>query len=388
MNYPIITLKTGKEKSLLNQHPWVFSGAIHHKPATLREGDIVQIQSVAGQFLALGHYYPGNIMVRCFSFEPLVVEDNFWQQRLEAAYQVRKTLGLTENKSTNCYRLVHAEGDFLPGLIIDMYHQGAVIQFQTSGMTFHQEAIKQALLHLYPNLTHIYALYIFDTSKNGYLLGGTPTEKLVVQENGYQLYVDWENGQKTGFFIDQRENRALIAQFAQHKTVLNAFSYTGGFSIYALGAGAKEVHSVDSSAKAIQMAKEQVALNFGTNAPHTGIVADCFDYLKNIHQQYDVIVLDPPAFAKHIDAVKNASIGYKQINLQAFRHIRKGGILATFSCSQSIDKTLFRKIIFGAAADAKRKVRVLHQLTQPADHPINIYHPEGEYLKGLLLYVE
>lgn len=387
MNYPVIILKAGKEKSLLQKHLWIFSGAIHSKPDTLQEGDIVQVQSVIGQFLGIGQYYPGSIMVRMLTFEPEHIDYNFWKQKILAAHQLRKALGLLNSPITNTYRLIHAEGDNLPGLIIDVYANNLVLQVQLKGVLPYIQDIVQILLELYPKTESIYVLYAFDERKNGYLYGQPKQDKVIIEENGNRFYVDWANGQKTGFFIDQRENRAWIAQYCKDKTVLNAFSYNGGFSVYALRAGAKVVHSVDSSKKAIAECEENIRLNFGDTHSHKGIVADCFDYLKHIDNQYDVIILDPPAFAKHVHSLKNASTGYKQINLQAMRRIRKGGILATFSCSQVVDKDLFRKIVFGAAVDAHRKVQILHQCTQPADHPINIYHPESEYLKGLILYV-
>lgn len=388
MNYPVIILKAGKEKSLLQRHLWVFSGAIHSKPDTLQEGDIVQVQSAIGQFMGIGQYYPGSIMVRMLTFEPEPIDYNFWKQKILAAHQLRKTLGLTNNSTTNTYRLIHAEGDNIPGLIIDVYANNLVLQVQLKGVLPYIQDIVQILLELYPETESIYVLYAFDERKNGYLYGQPKQDKVIIEENGNHFYVDWVSGQKTGFFIDQRENRFLVAQYCKNKTVLNAFSYNGGFSVYALRAGAKDVHSVDSSKRAIAECEENIRLNFGDTNAHKGIVADCFDYLKHIDNQYDVIILDPPAFAKHVHTVKNASIGYKQINLQAIRRIRKRGILATFSCSQVVDKDLFRKIVFSAAVDARRKIQILHQCTQPADHPINIYHPESEYLKGLILYVE
>jgi len=389
VDYPVIILKAGKEKSLLQKHLWVFSGAIHSKPAHLQEGDIVQIHSVIGQFLGIGQYYPGSIMVRMLTFEPQTINSNFWKEKIISAYILRQRLGLVSNPDTQAYRLIHAEGDNIPGLIADVYGQHIVLQVQLKGTEKYIQDIVQGILELYPKTESIYVLYSFDDRKNEYIYGKKKSEnKTVIQENGHSFYIDWEKGQKTGFFIDQRENRKLVAQYCKDKTVLNAFSYSGGFSVYALQAGAQEVHSVDSAKKAIQECEENILLNFGNTNRHKGIVADCFDYLKHIDNQYDVIILDPPAFAKHIHSVKNASTGYKQINLQAMRRIRKGGILATFSCSQVIDKDLFRKIIFGAAVDAHRNIQIIHQCTQPADHPINICHPESEYLKGLILYVE
>ncbi len=388
MNYPVVILKAGKEKSLLQRHLWVFSGAIHSKPDGLQEGDIVQVQSVIGHFLGIGQFYPGSIMVRMLTFEPKSIDHNFWKQKILSAYQLRKQLGFVDNPVTNAYRLIHAEGDSIPGLIADVYANNIVLQIQLKGIVPYIQDIADILCECYPKIESIYVQYAFDERKNGYVYGPKKQDKVIIQENENCFYVDWANGQKTGFFIDQRENRAWISQYCKDKTVLNAFSYNGGFSVYALRAGAKEVHSVDSAKKAIAECDENIKLNFGNTSSHKGIVADCFDYLKSIDNLYDIIILDPPAFAKHIHSLKNASTGYKQINLQAMRRIRKGGILATFSCSQVIDKDLFRKIIFGAAVDANRKIQILHQCTQPADHPINIYHPESEYLKGLILYVE
>lgn len=388
MDYPVIILKAGKEKSLLQRHLWVFSGAVHNKPDHLQEGDIVQVHSVIGQFLGIGQYYPGSIMVRMLTFQVQQIDADFWKQKILSAYYLRVRLGFSDNSVTNAYRLIHAEGDGFPGLIADVYGNHIVLQIQLKGIIPHIKDITQTLLELYPKTESIYVMYAFDERKNEYVYGQRTTNRVVIQEYGHSFYIDWESGQKTGFFIDQRENRALVARYCQNKTVLNAFSYNGGFSVYALHAGAREVHSVDSAKKAIAECEQNINLNFGNISAHKGIVADCFDYLKHIDNQYDVIILDPPAFAKHIHSVKNASTGYKQINLQAMRRIRKGGILVTFSCSQVVDRDLFRKIVFGAAVDAHRNIQILHQCTQPDDHPINICHPESEYLKGLVLYVE
>ncbi|MCS7077438.1 MAG: class I SAM-dependent rRNA methyltransferase [Bacteroidia bacterium] len=388
VSYPVITLKPGKEKSVLQGHLWIFSGAVHSKPDELTEGDIVQVHSANGQFLGVGHYYPGSIMIRMLTSKPQYINLSFWQEKIHQAYRVRKYLGIVDKPNTNAYRLIHAEGDNIPGLIVDVYANNIVLQIQLKGTAKHTSDIVEVLRNIYPDVESIYVMYSYEEGKNEYLLGQTKQDKTIIQENGHLFYVDWENGQKTGFFIDQRENRKWIAEYCQNKNVLNAFSYSGAFSVYALRAGANLVHSVDSAKKAITTCEANIELNFGKTDKHQAVLADCFDYLKTIDDQYDVIILDPPAFAKHLHSVKKACMGYKQINLQAMRRIRKEGILATFSCSQVIDKELFRKIIFSAAVDSGRKVQIIHQCTQPADHPVNIYHPESEYLKGLILYVE
>jgi len=393
MPFPKIILQPGKERSLLNKHPWLFSGAIKKKDGNPNEGDVVEIFSSTGIYLATGHYHEGSITVRIFSFEQTDLAADFWKQKLQKAFDLRKNLNLVDNGRTNCYRLVHAEGDGLPGLIIDIYNRVAVIQTHTLGMHSVKNILTEALKELYGNKL----VAIFDKSGDtmgkhqkslvsDQLLFGTITEEDVV-ENGIKFHVNFAEGQKTGFFLDQRENRKLLGEYSKGKKVLNTFAYSGGFSLYALKNNAALVHSVDSSKKAAEWADRNVLMNF-KNAPHEFFAEDVFDFMKRSTETYDVMVLDPPAFAKHLSAVKQATIGYKNLNTEAMRRIAKGGILFTFSCSQVIDKELFRKIIFMSAAQARRNVRILHQLSQPPDHAISIYHPEGEYLKGLVLYVE
>lgn len=384
-----IILKNGKERSLLNFHPWLFSGAIAKIIGTAEEGAIAQVFDAQQQPLAIGHFYPkGSIAVRIFHFGSDVprLDTDFWAQKIRQAFELRRTLGLADSSHTTAYRLVHAEGDNLPGLIVDIYGDTAVLQIQTSGMERIKNEIAAALvLVLDTRLQRIY-----DKENGIYLWQRDPADthdEGIVTEYNLRFYAHWKEGQKTGFFLDQRDNRRLLQSYCAGKTVLNAFSYSGGFSVYALAAGAARVDSVDVSQKAITWANQNVALNGGSER-HRGIAADCFEYLRQIHDEYEVIVLDPPAFAKHKSAESKAAQGYKQINLQAFRHIRAGGFLFTFSCSQVITRDLFRKIVFAAAADSKRKVRIVQQLGQSNDHPINIYHPEGDYLKGLALQVE
>ncbi len=398
--YLRVILKRGKEESLKRFHPWVFSGAVaaleYEDTHEIAVGDIVDVCNDRGEFLARGHYCGGSIAVRILTFSPEeYIDGKWWIERIGAAYKVRHALGLTDNKHTTCYRLVHGEGDNLPGLIIDIYDQTAVVQCHSTGMFRERMAIAEALHTVYGNrLTSVYNKSS-QTLPHGsgfeetdaYLYGAT-AECGTVLENGHRFTVDWNGGQKTGFFIDQRVNRELVSHYSAGRRVLNTFCYTGGFSVYALAGGAVEVVSVDSSETAVKLAEENVRLNFGPNAPHESVAADTFDYLDSTSKRFDLIILDPPAFAKRHKAIGNAIQGYKRLNAKALSLIEKGGILFTFSCSQAVDKELFRTTVFTAAAIAGRKVRILHQLTQPADHPINIYHPEGEYLKGLVLYVE
>ncbi len=391
--FPKIILLPGKERSLLNRHPWLFSGAIKKKEGDPKEGDVVEVISSMGVYMATGHYHSGSITVRIFSFEQITPGYEFWKAKLSSAFEYRKKLQLIDNESTNCYRLIHAEGDGMPGLIIDIYNSVAVIQTHTLGMHAIKNHLTDALKEIYgAKLSTVYDKSGDTMSRqkqseisNG-LLYGTKTEEDVL-ENGIKFHVNFSEGQKTGFFLDQRENRNLLGSYSAGKKVLNTFAYSGGFSLYALKNNASLVHSIDSSKKAAEWAGKNVAMNF-SNAPHQFFAEDVFDFMKKSSEQYDVIILDPPAFAKHLSAVKQATIGYRNLNTEAMRQIAKGGILFTFSCSQVIDKELFRKIIFTAAAQARRNVRILHQLSQPPDHPISIYHPEGEYLKGLVLYVE
>lgn len=390
---PKIILKPGKEQSLRRFHPWIFSGAINTVVGDLIEGDLVEVYDAYENFLAIGHCQVGSIAVRVLSFEKREANYDFWKEKIYQAYDMRKAIGLAGNESTNAYRLVHAEGDGLPGLIIDFYNGTAVVQMHTVGMYLIQDTILQILKEVYGDeLTAVYNKsegtlpYKADVEpENGYVFGRT-TEKVAV-ENGLKFHVDWEKGQKTGFFVDQRDNRALLEQYSKGREVLNMFCYTGGFSFYAMRGGAKLVHSVDSSERAIQITNDNVELNFPGDERHASFAEDAFKYLGKIKDKYDLIILDPPAFAKHHNVLKNALQGYRRLNAKAFEQIRPGGILFTFSCSQVVSKEQFRTMVFAAAAKAGRQVRILHQMTQPADHPVNIYHPEGEYLKGLVLYV-
>ena len=400
-----VYLKPHKEESLLRFHPWVFSGAIRsiqldadYPHAQPQEGEVVQVRDSNGQILGVGHYQIGSIAVRILAFGVGELPHDFWQERIRAAYEVRRSLGLV-SEVNNTYRLVHGEGDFMPGLIVDIYADTAVIQAHSIGMHYHREEIAKAIVQAVPQVDKVY--YKSDDTlphkapiqgeRVGYLIGAEKADfngDFWAKENGLDFRIDWLRGQKTGFFIDQRDNRALLEHYAQGKEVLNMFCYTGGFSVYALRGGAKLVHSVDVSQKAIDLVRSNVAHNFGEHAPHEAFAEEAFEFMAKNQNKYDLIVLDPPAFAKHRDAVKNALRGYQRLNAKGIQAIRPGGILFTFSCSQAIDKDMFRLAVFSAAAQVGRKVRILHQLHQPADHPINIYHPEGEYLKGLVLQVE
>jgi len=389
-----IILKPGKEQSVMRLHPWIFSGAIKKTDGSLQEGDIVEVFSHEQDFLAMGHYQIGSIAVRIFSFQQVSPDAGFWKQKLEVAYNLRKALNLTNNKETNVYRLVNGEGDGMPGLIIDYYNGVVVMQMHSIGMYRLRDQIAGAVMELYPHA--LAAVYDKSEStlpfkanlgaRNEFLLGSISTVEVL--ENGYRFGIDVATGQKTGFFIDQRENRQLLKQYACDKTILNMFCYTGGFSVYALGGGAALVHSVDSSPQAVELTEKNVDINGWKEPRHKTIQADAFGYMNTIRDAYDVIILDPPAFAKHQDALNNALQGYKRLNAKAIEQIRSGGILFTFSCSQVVSKDNFRKSVFAAAANTGRHVRILHQLTQPPDHPVSIYHPEGEYLKGLVLQVE
>ena len=392
--YKQIFLKRGKEESLKRFHPWIFSGAIHHMDEGIEEGETVRVITAAGEFIAVGHYQIGSIAVRVLSFEDIEINTDFWCERLQSALDVRIGVGIADSPTNNTYRLVHGEGDYLPGLVIDCYGSTAVMQAHSVGMHVCRNEICQALVKVMgERIANVY--YKSETTlpykadlhqENGFLVGGDASN--VAMENGLKFHIDWLRGQKTGFFVDQRENRSLLEQYAKGKSVLNMFCYTGGFSVYAMRGEAKAVHSVDSSAKAIELTNENIALNFPGDARHQAICEDAFKYLDDHDQQYDLIILDPPAFAKHRAALHNALKGYTRLNVKGLQRIKKGGILFTFSCSQVVTKDHFRNAVFTAAAQAGRKVRILHQLHQPADHPINIYHPEGEYLKGLVLYVE
>jgi len=392
--YKNIYLKRGKEESLKRFHPWVFSGAIHHADDGIEEGDIVRVLTTNGEFIAVGHFQVGSIAVRVLSFTDEVIDDRFWQRRLETAFDVRMAIGVAQNAHNNTYRLVHGEGDNLPGLIIDCYGQTAVMQAHSVGMHVCREDVCKALINVMGDTIH-HVFYKSETTlpfkaglgQENYFIYGGSTDNIAI-ENGLKFHVDWLKGQKTGFFVDQRENRALLEHYSQGRSVLNMFCYTGGFSVYAMRGGAKLVHSVDSSAKAIDLTEMNVNLNFPGDERHRAFCDDAFKYLDANDDKYDLIILDPPAFAKHRAALHNALKGYTRLNVKGFERIKNGGILFTFSCSQVVTKEHFRNAVFTAAAQAGRKVRILHQLHQPADHPINIYHPEGEYLKGLVLYVE
>jgi len=400
MELPKVILINGKEKSLERKHPWVFSGAINKiivdgDDLSINDGQVVKVYNKQKMFLGTGHFQDGTIAVRIISFDDVEIDDNFWEQKLGNAYKLRKALYLTENVNTNMYRLIHAEGDGLPGLIIDYYNGTIVIQSHSIGMHLSKNTIAAALKTIYGN--ELIAIYDKSSEtmakqsnlelENDYLYKKENSEvNLIGLENDCQYHLDWINGQKTGFFLDQRENRKLLGDYAKNKKVLNTFCYSGGFSVSALKADAKAVHSVDSSQKAIDLCDQNVALNQFKN--HESFTSDTLDFLKSNTTDYDIIVLDPPAYAKHQKSKHNAIQGYKRLNEMALKQIKSGGILFTFSCSQVIHRKLFYDTIMAAAINSGRNVRVLHHLSQPSDHPVNIYHPEGEYLKGLVLYVE
>ncbi len=400
----IIQLKPKKDESLLRFHPWVFSGAInkilldpHYPFDEPQEGDLVCVKSAEGKIMGVGHYQIGSIAVRMLEFFVAELSENFWEQRITSAYNLRESVGLVSSEN-NTYRLIHGEGDFLPGLIIDVYANTAVIQAHSIGMHLQRLQIAEAVIKVVPGVENVY--YKSDDTlpfkatiegdRVGYLIQTQTAmpDEFWAKENNLYFRIDWLKGQKTGFFVDQRENRALLERYARDRDVLNMFCYSGGFSVYALRGGAHLVHSVDVSEKAIALVRDNVHYNFPTQTNHEAYAQEAFSFMSNIRDKYDLIILDPPAFAKHRDAIHNALRGYQRINAKAIEQIRKGGILFTFSCSQAIDKDMFRRAVFSAAAQVGRKVRILHQLHQPQDHPINIYHPEGEYLKGLVLYVE
>lgn len=391
MIYPKIKLKKGKERSALHFHPWIFSGAIDVQDKSLEEGDVAEVFAADKTYVGTGHFHKGTITIRVFCFQQQEINESFWQHKFDAAHKLRKRIAVA-NESTTAYRLINAEGDGMPGLVVDIYGNTAVMQTHTIGMFRLREVFSKILSQqfkaVYDKSSDSMAKQMNLVTTNEYLLKQqSDSNTNLVSENGYRFKVEWETGQKTGFFLDQRDNRLLLKQYARNRKVLNTFCYTGGFSVYALGGDAEVVHSVDSSRKAMELTQENITLNFNTDK-HTGYTQDVFDFIKQQQMVYDLIVLDPPAFAKHLSAVKNAMVGYRNLNTEAIRRIAPGGILFTFSCSQAIDRELFRKIMFQAAAQAKRGVKILHQLTQPADHPVSIYHPEGEYLKGLVLYVE
>jgi 23S rRNA (cytosine1962-C5)-methyltransferase len=392
--YKSLYLKKGKEESLLRFHPWIFSGAIDRCEEEIKDGEKVNVYTSSGKWIAMGHFQKGTIAVRVLSFETNQVGETFWQDKIRSAYEMRKAVGIADNPDNNTFRLVHGEGDGMPGLVIDCYGKTAVMQAHSLGMHNDRDEVAKALVDVMGGqIENVF--YKSETTlpflkekgqENGFLYGGD--DKDVAMENGLRFHVDWLHGQKTGFFVDQRENRMLLEKYAKDRRVLNMCCYTGGFSFYALRGGAALVHSVDSSEKAIQLTNDNVALNFPNETRHAAFCDDAFRYLERTRNEYDLIVLDPPAFAKHRGALHNALKGYIRLNGKALEIIKSGGLLFTFSCSQVVTKENFRNAVFSAAAQAKRKVRILHQLHQPADHPINIYHPEGEYLKGLVLYVE
>lgn len=400
MDHPKIILSSGKDQSVHRFHPWVFSGAIKKiKNGKVKDGDVVEVYDNKDKFLGIGHYQDSSIAVRIFSFEKAEPTPDFWQQKIQNAYDFRKTLGLTDNPETNCYRLIHAEGDGMPGLIVDYYNGTCVMQCHSIGMYLAKKEIAQALEQVYNGTLKA----VFDKStetlpknfaasiKNEYLFGKGEEENHWVKENGLYFWVDWKSGQKTGFFLDQRENRRLLEKYSKERTILNAFCYTGSFSLYAMKGGAKIIHSVDSSKRAIELVKKNFQRNVlaesgKCDASH--FCADVFDFLKGREDFYDLIILDPPAFAKHQDVRHHAVMGYKRLNAEAIKRIKVGGIIFTFSCSQVVSRDLFEKTVLSAAIVAGRNVRVIHHLSQSPDHPTSIYHPEGEYLKGLVLYVE
>ena len=389
-----VILKRGKEESLLRRHPWIFSGAIQRTTGKPEEGELVTVYTCDNKFIARGHIQVGSIAVRVLTFENENIDHDFWKRRIATAYDMRQSIGIASREDNDTFRLIHGEGDNLPGLVIDIYGDTAVMQAHSVGMHVCRDEIAAALQEvLGDRVKNIY--YKSDTTlpykadlnqENGYIVGKSSSN--VATEYGLNFHIDWLRGQKTGFFIDQRENRSPLEKYSKGRKLLNMFCYTGGFSIYALRGGAELVHSVDSSAKAIDLTNANVELNFPEDKRHAAYAEDAFDYLDKMGDNYDLIILDPPAFAKHRDSLRNALIGYRRLNAKAIEKIKPGGIIFTFSCSQAVSKENFRTAVFTAAAMAKRNVRILHQLTQPADHPVNIYHPEGEYLKGLVIYVE
>ena len=377
--YKSLYLKKGKEESLKRFHPWIFSGAVSRVDENIDEGEIVRVFTSNGDFIAVGMFQIGSIAVRVLSFRDILIDAKFWEARLSSAWEMRKAIGLIGRENNNTFRLVHGEGDNLPGLIIDCYGDTAVMQAHSVGMHVFRQDICEALVKIAGGtIANVY--YKSETT--------LPYKGDVAVENGLKFHIDWLKGQKTGFFVDQRENRHLLETYSKDRSVLNMFCYTGGFSVYAMRGGAKLVHSVDSSAKAVELTNKNIAMNFPDDNRHAAFCEDAFKYLDANDKMYDLIVLDPPAFAKHRGALRNALKGYTRLNVKGLQRIKPGGILFTFSCSQIVTKENFRNAVFTAAVQANRKVRILHQIHQPADHPINIYHPEGEYLKGLVLYVE
>ncbi|MBZ4676041.1 MAG: RlmI/RlmK family rRNA methyltransferase [Anaerophaga sp.] len=394
MEFAKIYLKPGKEQSILRFHPWVFSGAINKVNREIEEGEVVEVYDHKENFMGMGHSQTGSIAVRIFSFQKVEPDEAFWTKKIQQAFALRATIALTKSAQTNAWRLVYGESDGMPGLIIDMYNGTAVLQIHTVGMYLIKDMLCNALENIFgPDLKAIYnkseGTIPYKSRiepENGFLRG--KTEDKTAMENGLRFLVDFEKGQKTGFFIDQRENRTLLETYSKNRNVLNLFCYTGGFSFYALRGGASRVHSVDSSERAIELTKQNVELNFPGDKRHEAFAEDAFKFLDKSKYQYDLMVLDPPAFAKHLKVIPNALQGYRKLNAKAIENIRPGGIIFTFSCSQVINRDAFRKAVFSAAAKTGRNVRIMHQMEQPADHPVNIYHPESEYLKGLVLFVE
>lgn len=394
MEFAKIYLKPGKEQSILRFHPWVFSGAINKVNREIEEGEVVEVYDHKENFMGMGHSQTGSIAVRIFSFQKVEPDEAFWTKKIQQAFALRATIGLTKSAQTNAWRLVYGESDGMPGLIIDMYNGTAVLQIHTVGMYLIKDMLCNALENIFgPDLKAIYnkseGTIPYKSRiepENGFLRG--KTEDKTAMENGLRFLVDFEKGQKTGFFIDQRENRTLLETYSKNRNVLNLFCYTGGFSFYALRGGASRVHSVDSSERAIELTKQNVELNFPGDIRHEAFAEDAFKFLDKSKDQYDLMILDPPAFAKHLKVIPNALQGYRKLNAKAIENIRPGGIIFTFSCSQVINRDAFRKAVFSAAAKTGRNVRIMHQMEQPADHPVNIYHPESEYLKGLVLFVE
>ena len=388
-----IVLKSGKEQSLRRFHPWVFSGAIKKTYGNPSEGDLVDVYDNKDTFLAVGHFAPSSIAVRVLSFEQVTPDISFFREKIIRAIEYRKSIGMIDNPEIDVFRLIHGEGDGLPGLIVDFYNGVAVMQMHSIGFYRIRKEIASILAEVLNN--RIIAVYDKSEGTIPHMSGITATNEflsgssgpVIVTENGYKFKIDWTTGQKTGFFIDQRENRKLLENYTKGRSVLNMFGYTGGFSVYAMK-NASLVHTVDSSSPAIALAEENIKLNFGEDKRHESFQVDAFDYLNHIKDQYDLIILDPPAFAKHNNVLANALQGYKRLNIKAIEQIKPGGIIFTFSCSQVVSKENFRKSVFAAAANTGRSVRILHQMSQPPDHPVNIYHPESEYLKGLVIYVE
>jgi len=390
-SYQQLFLKSGKEKSLLRKHPWVFSGALQKEIKQIEEGSIVKITDSKGEYVATGYVQHGSIAVRILSFEDEIIDQEFWTKTIEKSWLFRQSLGFPNTK-TNCFRLFHGEGDGVSGLIIDYYNGTAVIQCHTSGILAQLDNIVEALkLVLKKNLKAIYNKSketmhgAINGLENGLLFG--TLEQDIVKENGVSFHVDWKNGQKTGFFLDQRDNRALLGRYAKGKDVLNTFSYTGGFSVYAMMNGANSIDSIDVSKNAIEVLNKNMLLNNESATNFESIAKDTFSFFKESEKEYDIVILDPPAFAKNIGAKHNALMGYKRLNIEGLKKVKKGGLLFTFSCSQVLDSLTFSQIIMSAAIESGREIKIINRLTQGADHPVNIYHPEGEYLKGLVLMV-